>query len=91
MTTKQKCEKFSRILETVVSKLREDIGTKVWEKEEPTMQVLVSHAHIFLKKAMDISSTELPSTAKIKIKHKELKTEEEKEFNILNNWPDILS
>lgn len=91
MTTKQKCEKLAKVLETVASKLREDVGTTIWEKEEPTMQALVAQVHLFLKKAMDATSGGLPHTAKRKRKPKDLNKEEEKEYRILHDWPDILT
>jgi hypothetical protein len=90
MTTKQKCDKLAKVLDTVASKLREDIGVQVWENEEPTMQALVAQVHLFLKKAMDISANEVPQTTKRRKKTKELKDEEQKESKILNDWPDIL-
>lgn len=89
MTTKQKCEKLAKVLETVVSKLREDIGQEVWEKDEPTMQALIAQVHLFLKRAMDLTAGTNGKTVKRAKKNKDPKTEEEDD-RILNDWPDIL-
>lgn len=91
MTTKQKCEKLAKVLETVAEKLRDsDIGVKVWEQEEPTMQTLVAQVQLFLKKAMDVSSEGLPQTAKRPSKKKTKEISDEKDNQILNDWPDII-
>lgn len=89
MTTKQKCEKLAKILETIAERLRQESGAELWDKEEPTIQALVAQAQMFLKKAMDFESDDLPSTAKRR-KVKKTKTEDEKDDRILNDWPEIL-
>jgi hypothetical protein len=89
MTTKQKCEKLAKILETIAERLRQDSGAELWEKEEPTIQALVAQAQMFLKKAMDFESDDLPSTARRR-KPKNMKADEEKDYKILNDWPEIL-
>lgn len=89
MTTKQKCEKLAKVLETVVSKLREDIGKEVWERDEPTMQALVAQVHLFLKKAIDVSSERNVKTVK-KSKRSKSADAEAEDDKIMNDWPDIL-
>lgn len=92
MTSKQKCEKLARVLETVASKLREpELGVKIWEENEPTMQALVAQVHMFLKRAMEIDSAELPNTSTKKRKTKNMDEDEQKDFKLLHDWPDILS
>lgn len=91
MTTKQKCEKLAAVLETVAAKLRDsEIGEKVWEAEEPTMQTLVSQVHIFLKRAITLSATD---TKSLKFKSKKSKNsakEKDTDDAILNDWPEII-
>lgn len=92
MTTKQKCEKLAKVLETVAEKLRDPkLGPDLWEQNEPTMQSLVGQVHIFLKRAMDLDSSDLPSTAKRKRTSKDINAEKDRDDRILNEWPDTLS
>jgi hypothetical protein len=64
MTTKQKCEKLAKALDTVASKLREDIGAEVWESEEPAVQALIAQVQVFLKKAILIENKKSSGTSK---------------------------
>lgn len=92
MTTKQKCEKLAKVLETVASKLRDpSLGEEIWQKNEPTMQALVAQVHMFLKKAMEMDTSNLPNTTTRKRKSKDTNTEEERDHKLLHDWPDILS
>ena len=78
MTTKQKCKKLADVLDVVATKLRDDnIGIKVWEAEEPSMQSLVAQIHIFLKKAIEIAE---PTK----------KTSKLSKRNLSEDWPDII-
>lgn len=87
MSSKQKCETLAKALERVADKLREPMGRKIWDEIEPTMQSLIAQVHLFLKKEIELTSEELPASKKSKLK--ELK-DDDKDNQILNDWPDII-
>lgn len=92
MTTKQKCEKLAKVLETIAAKLRDpEIGVKVWESNEPIMQSLVTHVHLFLKKALELETKgEAPKSARGKKSAAKRTEEEERDYRREMDWPDIL-
>jgi len=83
MTSKQKCDKLAKMLETVAGMLREpSLGTKVLEAEEPALQTLVAQLSIVFKRATQISKNENSS-----MKRTGKKT---KEDDVSDDWPDII-
>jgi hypothetical protein len=85
MTTKQKCEKLANVLETVATKLRDtSIGTKVWEAEEPSLQILVAQLATILKRATDISNDIQPEPKKRGSQSKRIR-----EYD--DEWPDVIA
>ncbi len=74
LTTKQKCEKLARVLETVASKISDpNMGEDIWKSEEPTLQILVAQLSILLKRADKLS-----------------KQSDIKNTQIEDDWPDII-